>query len=260
MDAGVEPRPHDARAVIVGTAGIAAASAHALATLGFRRFTLLYRSDRDRADRLAGELGDRGADAIRVQADVRDWESLSRLEGFASGPTGALVYAAGDRWAANIAPERFTRSAAHDAFDIYAMGFVGCVTALAPTLVDGASLVAMSGSSARAALSESQLLMGVTKAALEHAVRYLARWLAPRGVRVNAVNCGPVHTDSLAASMTKTRLAELVDHMSGRIPLGRVAQPGDIADVVAFLCSDQARWVTGDVIYANGGEHVGPGL
>ena len=88
-------------------------------------------------------------------------------------------------------------------------------------------------------------LYAASKAAVEQFVRILARELGPRNVTVNAIAPGP--TDTAMVSQLSRDIAP------GITPLGRLGQPADIADAVAFLASDDARWITGQVIGVNGG-------
>lgn len=94
------------------------------------------------------------------------------------------------------------------------------------------------------------MALGAAKAAVEAMTRYLAVELAPRGIGVNAVCGGPVDTDALRvfpdAEGLKARWTQLT-------PAGRMGRPEDLAKVVAFLCSDDAEWVRGQVIVADGG-------
>jgi len=87
-----------------------------------------------------------------------------------------------------------------------------------------------------------------SKAAVDHLVRVLAREVGHRGVTVNSVMPGAVLTQALIDAGPKVIAAE-----AARTPLGRVGEPEDIADIVAFLVSEQARWVTGQIIGAGGG-------
>lgn len=88
-----------------------------------------------------------------------------------------------------------------------------------------------------------------TKAGLEALTRVAAAELGPRRITVNVVASGPVETDMLRTQVTP----HVRDAMLQRTALGRIGQPGDIADVVAFLASDDARWITGQTIFAHGG-------
>lgn len=90
---------------------------------------------------------------------------------------------------------------------------------------------------------------GASKHALESYSRAAASELGKYGITVNIVSLGPVQTGWITSELEKTEIAQ--------IPLGRVGQPEDVADVIVFLASEQARWVTGQLIYVGGG-HVMP--
>lgn len=92
--------------------------------------------------------------------------------------------------------------------------------------------------------------IAVSKAALETLTRYLAVELAPRGINVNTVCGGFIETDALRGLPDFEKLQEQV---ISRTPMERLGQPKDIADVVAFLCSEDSRWITGQTIVADGG-------
>ena len=91
--------------------------------------------------------------------------------------------------------------------------------------------------------------IGASKGALETLVRYLAVELAPEGINVNCVCGGPVDTDSLRSFSHYDQIAE----ESGRRPSGRLGQPDDLAPIVSFLLSQEASWIQGQVIVADGG-------
>jgi enoyl-[acyl-carrier protein] reductase III len=95
-------------------------------------------------------------------------------------------------------------------------------------------------------------VLGSAKAAMETLVKYLAVELGPRGITVNAVNPGLVETDS-ARRYLGDAYAALRDRVAAATPLRRAAAPEDIARVVAFFCSDDAAWVTGQTLLADGG-------
>jgi len=95
----------------------------------------------------------------------------------------------------------------------------------------------------------------VSKAALEAFTRILAKEEGANGIRVNAVGPGPIRTDMLAEAMQRMG-PERADAFIRSVPLGRMGEPEEIAAMVAFLVSDAASYVTGQVIFVNGG---GPG-
>jgi 3-oxoacyl-[acyl-carrier protein] reductase/7-alpha-hydroxysteroid dehydrogenase len=92
--------------------------------------------------------------------------------------------------------------------------------------------------------------IGVGKAAIEALTRYLAMELGPGGVRVNTVSGGPIETDSLRAFSTFDQMKDASIRLS---PGRRMGQPDDIADVVGFLCTDDARWICGQTLIVDGG-------
>ena len=111
-------------------------------------------------------------------------------------------------------------------------------------MVNIASVVGQIGNIGQANYSAS-------KAGVMALTRTAAKELAPRGVRVNAVAPGFIETD-----MTANLPAKAAEAMKAMIPLGRTGQPDDVADVVAFLCSEQARYLTGQVLHVGGGMYM----
>ena len=96
-------------------------------------------------------------------------------------------------------------------------------------------------------------VMGVAKASLEANVRYLADCLGPDGIRVNAVSAGPIRT--LAAAGIKN-FKSMLDEAEGKTPLRRNVTIEEVGNAAAFLCSDLASGITGDVLYVDSGYHI----
>jgi enoyl-[acyl-carrier protein] reductase III len=119
----------------------------------------------------------------------------------------------------------------------------------APTMREGSSIVGVSSLGAIRVL-ENYTLVGVSKAALEALVRYLAVELAPRGIRVNAVSAGVIETGALEHFPNREQM--LADGLA-RTPAGRLVEPGDVADAVCFLCSPAAEMVRGHTLIVDGG-------
>lgn len=97
--------------------------------------------------------------------------------------------------------------------------------------------------------------VGIAKAAMESLSRYLAVELAPKGINVNVVMAGTTETKSLKGIPHHEEMLQLA---KSKTPLGRMGRPEDIADVVAFLCSEEARWICGQTIVADGGYSLLP--
>lgn len=112
----------------------------------------------------------------------------------------------------------------------------------------GGSVVNTSSIGGQAVLVGSSVYSSA-KAGVNHATRLLAAELGPRGIRVNAVAPGPVETD-MTAEILKS---PMVDHLIAQTPLGRIGKPQDIARAVVFLASDDASWITGQIVQSGGG-------
>jgi NAD(P)-dependent dehydrogenase (short-subunit alcohol dehydrogenase family) len=117
-------------------------------------------------------------------------------------------------------------------------------------LKDGGRIVNISSVAGRTGVAGGRSLYGATKAAVDSLTRNWALELAPRKILVNAVAPGYVTTDMTADHLSNPATLEraMVRH-----PLGRLGTPEDVADVVAFLCSDGARFITGQTINVSGG-------
>ena len=96
-------------------------------------------------------------------------------------------------------------------------------------------------------------VMGVAKASLEATMRYLAYNLGPEGIRVNAISAGPIKT--LAASGIGG-FRKILGHVEGHAPLRRTVSIEDVGNVAAFLCSDLASGITGEVTYVDAGYNI----
>ena len=125
------------------------------------------------------------------------------------------------------------------------------VQQLLPALCKGSSVIFTSSLAARTSVG-TLAAYASTKGAIETLVKHFAAALGPRGIRVNAVAPGVVETDM--SNFAKTEAGR--EFTLGIQALKRVAQPNDIARVVAFLASDDARWITGDSIQVDGGSKL----
>ena len=119
-----------------------------------------------------------------------------------------------------------------------------------PLLKDGGRIVNISSVAGRTGMAGGRSLYGATKAALDALTRNWALELAPRKILVNAVAPGYVATEMTADYLSD---AATFARLMRRQPLGRLCTPEDVADVVAFLCSDAARFITGQSINVSGG-------
>jgi 3-oxoacyl-[acyl-carrier protein] reductase len=125
------------------------------------------------------------------------------------------------------------------------------VQQLLPIFSEGSSVILLSSLAAHASVG-TIAAYAATKGAMDTLVKHFAAALGPRGIRVNAVAPGVVETDM--SNFTKT--AQGRDYTLKMQSLGRLAQPDDIAGAIAFLASDDARWVTGETLRVDGGSKL----
>ncbi len=138
------------------------------------------------------------------------------------------------------------------ALDISAYSLVSVARAMAPLMPTGGSIVTMSYLGGERVVPNYNV-MGVAKAALESAVRYLAHDLGPQGIRINTISPGPIRTVSAAAIGDFGRM---LDHVEQVAPLRRNVTPEEVGDTAAFLVSDMARGITGTLLHVDCGYHV----
>ena len=224
-----------------GSRGIGRAIVRRLAADG-ARVVFSYRQDKAAADALEREVGN----AVAVRADQEDPASLDVLfEPVADGLDILVNNAAINPHAPirDITPELFDRAMAVNAkFPLLAM------RKAEPLLRDDGRIISISTLNT-AVPGPGIALYCASKAALEQFTKVAAREFGPRGITVNIVSPGATDTDLLRAANSP----EALELAATSTPLGRLGAPADIADVVAFLASPDARWITGQNIQATGG-------
>lgn len=238
-------------AFITGSSrGIGAATAKALAADGYR-VIIHYGKARERAEQVAGEIRASGGSAAIVEGDLADPDTPQRLaeqvKALCGGALHALVLNAGVMPLSNFAnctPEVFDRI-----FTINLRAPFFLLQQLAPVLAEGASVVMLSSLTARR-VTGSVAAYAAMKASIESLVQRAAAEFGERWIRVNAVAPATTATDTVAPWTNTEAGREATLSVQA---LKRIAQPEDIADVIAFLCSDKARWVDGAVIPVDGG-------
>ena len=240
-------RKAEGRAVLVtgGSRGIGREIALRFAADGAARVAIGYLRNDDAAEETAERLRSLGAEATLIRGNVSSERVAEQVA--ALGPLDALVHAAAT---GVIRPALETTDKHFDwTLDANARAFLSLARIAAPEMPRGATIVAISSLGSVRVL-ENYVLVGTSKAALEALVRYLAVELAPHGIRVNAVSGGVVETDALDHFPNREQM--LAGSLS-RTPAGRLAEPKDVADAVAFLCSPGAEMIRGQTLVVDGG-------
>jgi NAD(P)-dependent dehydrogenase (short-subunit alcohol dehydrogenase family) len=142
--------------------------------------------------------------------------------------------------------------------DINFKGAVFTIEKFLPILKDGGSIINLSSVNAYTGMPNTAVY-GATKAALNAYTRAAATELAPRKIRINVVNPGPIATPIFSKTgMSEEQLKGMGDMMQNRIPLKRYGKPEEIAEMVAFLASDKALFITGSEFNVDGGLNINP--
>jgi len=247
-------------ALVTGASrGIGRAIVSALADAGAHVLVHYGRSAQDAESIVAGIRSKGGrANAIRVDLGTPEGVTLlaKEVRSIVGERLDVLVSNAGISKAATIkdhTPEDFDNLFATNVRSPFFL-----VQQLVPVLGEGSNIIVISSLGARAVVGKpgldnpSLLAYAATKGALETLVKNWAAILGPHGIRVNAIAPGVIDTDM--SNFTKTEAGR--DATLGMQALKRIGKPEDVADVVAFLASDAARWITGASIPVDGGSKL----
>jgi enoyl-[acyl-carrier protein] reductase I len=138
------------------------------------------------------------------------------------------------------------------ALEVSAYSLIAVSRAALPLMKEGGSIITLSYLGAERVVPHYKV-MGVAKAALESAVRYLANDLGPQGIRVNAISAGPIRT---LAARGVPGITKGVAHHREVAPLRKATEQAEVGDTALFLLSSMGRGITGEVIYVDGGYHI----
>jgi len=240
-----------------GSRGIGRGIALKLAENGVEVGVHYYRNESAAKDTLA-EVRKRGSDGFLVPANVCRPEEITNMFREVKTRFGKL-----DIFVSNARPEAaeffqppmdITLQQWDAASDSQAKAFLVAVRETIALMSEGGRIVAITyAQGSRTGSLLPWVGMGSAKAALESLVRYFAVALAKRGITVNAIS--PGWTENSVLNSLPEQVQDLIRnwHKGGWTPMGRLGTPEDIGNVVALFCSEQASWITGQVIYADGG-------
>jgi len=235
-----------------GSRGIGRAIALKLASMG-ANVAILYAGNAEAAEKTAADIAAQGVRSLAVQCDVSDFEqvtaAVARVKE-ALGPVDILVNNAGitrDKLALRMSPEDFDSVLAvnlNGAFHMIRALYADFMRRRSGRIINIASIAGVMGNAGQANYAASKAgVIGLTKS--------IARELAPRGITCNAIAPGFIETD-----MTAAMNQDAFEAMRKTIPLGRVGQPENVAELAAFLAGDAAGYITGAVIHVDGGLYM----
>ncbi len=228
--------------------GIGATIAQQLATAG-AKVIVNYAGGKTAAEEVVLQIKNKGGDAIALQADVSKTDEVKNLFDQAIahyGKIDVLVNNAGIM--INSLIKDTTDADFNRQFDINVKGTFNTLREAATRLADKGSIINFSTSVNRLMLPTYGTYVA-TKAAVEQLTRVFAKEVGTRGINVNSISPGPTNTELF----TQGKSQELIDRLASLSAFNRIAEPEDIANVVLFLASDGAKWITAQNLGANGG-------
>jgi 3-oxoacyl-[acyl-carrier protein] reductase len=238
-------------AVVTGASkGIGAAIARALGAEG-ASVVVNYASSKEGAQKVVEAIRTQGGKAIAVKADVSKADEAHALIEDALKAFGRLDVLVNNSGVYEFAAiESVTEENFDRLFNVNVRGLLFVTQAATKHLSEGGSIINI-GSAVTRTTPPNSAVYTATKGAVDAITGVLARELGPRKIRVNSLNPGMVETEgSRAAGFIGS---DLEKQLTAQVPLGRVGQPDDIADIAVFLASKESRWLTGETLLASGG-------
>lgn len=237
-----------------GSKGIGLAIARAFAGPGVQVF-INYHADAAAAEAAQAELAALGADCVLIRADAGTPEGCAGIAAAVAARTDRLdqvVHCAVDAYASPalaVDPARFARAVVTNGVSILFL-----VQAVRPLLQRGSTVFFLTSRGGRIVV-ENYAAIGAGKAAAEALVRYMATELAPEGIRVNCIAPSIVETDAVR-SLFGDRTGALMKHAAEANPSGRAVRDADYCNLMKFLAAPEAEFITGQVIFVNGGANL----
>ncbi|HZE98991.1 MAG TPA: SDR family oxidoreductase [Planctomycetota bacterium] len=236
-------------ALVTGASrGIGAGIARRLADAG-AKVVVNYAGSKDAAEQLVTEIKSKGGDAVAVQADVSKTADVKRLFDEAVARYGRIDVLVNN---AGVLVYKLIKDTTDEDFDrqwsINVKGTFNTLREAATRLADRGSIINFSSTTTRLMLPTYGSYVA-TKAAVEQMTRIFAKEVGPRGINVNVVSPGPTNTELFTTGKTP----EVIQRLAALSAFNRIGDPDDIAKVVVFLAGDDAKWISGQNIGANGG-------
>jgi 3-oxoacyl-[acyl-carrier protein] reductase len=238
-------------AIVTGASkGIGAGTAKALAAEG-ASVVVNYASSKEGAETVVASISKAGGKAVAAGGDVSKAADAQSIVDAAIKNYGGLDILVNNSGVYEFAPiEAITEEHFHRHFNINVLGLLLVTQAAVKHMKEGASIINIGTIASRLTPPNTAVYAG-SKAAVDAITGVLARELGPKGIRVNSINPGVVDTEGNRTQ--KIIGSDFEKWAVAQTPLGRIGHPDDIADVAVFLASNDARWLTGEIILASGG-------
>ena len=221
---------------------------------------LTYRTNEAEAQETVKSIGELGQKAVSLQLDMADFSSLdafvqkvfeSLQAGWGTNTFDFLINNAG--MGATVPFLQVTEDMFNEFLDVHYKSIYFLTQKLVPAMNEGGRIINISSGTTRFA-NPGYSVYASMKGAIEIFTKYLAKELGVKGIGANVVAPGPIETDfNDAAIRNNPQMKGVLGSLS---PLGRVGAADDIGSVVAFLCTDEARWINGQRIEVSGGINV----
>lgn len=239
-------------AVVTGASkGIGASIAKYFAAEG-AKVVVNYASSKEGAEKVVKEITEAGGTAIAVQGDVSKEADVNRLFEATKQAYGTLDVLVNNAGIYNWQPiEQVTADAFHSQFNINVWGAIMTIQGALKLFGDkGGNIINISSGAGKTPMATGSVY-SASKAALDAITVALSKEFAGRNIRINSILPGSVETEGTAA--TGISGSDFEKLLISKTPLGRIGKPEDIAKAVLYLASDDAAWITGELISVSGG-------
>jgi len=239
-------------AVVTGASkGIGAGIAKALAAEG-ASVVVNYASSKEGAERVVSEIVEKGGKAIAVQGDVAKASDVQRIFSETKRVFGKVDLLVNNAGVYQFAPlDEITEEQFHRQFKTNLRGLILATREAAKHFNGDGGTIINVGSAVTQLTPPASAVYTATKSAVDAVTRVLAKELGPKRIRVNSINPGVVETEGVhSAGFLGT---DFQKQLEAQTPLGRIAQPEDIAPIAVFLASQDSGWLTGETVLASGG-------
>lgn len=239
-------------AIVTGASkGIGAGIAKAFGAEG-ASLVVNYASSKEGAERVVADIVQKGGKAVAVHGDVSKLSEVRHIFAETKKTFGKLDILVNNAGVYEFAPlAEITEEQFHRLFNTNVLGLILASQEAAKHFNGEGGNIINIGSTATQLTPPTTAVYTATKGAVDAVTRVLAKELGPKKIRVNSINPGVVETEGTRAAGVIG--SDFQKHFESQTPLGRIAQPDDIAPVAVFLASADSGWLTGETVLASGG-------